>query len=89
MYKCPCCGKKAVTVLRKIFLSPGMPAACLSCGKSVGITYRNWIKAALPGAMVMIIAMFFKSDLLIYGLSALGFALMICLQLRLVPLVKG
>ena len=64
-----------------------MPATCLSCGKSVAITYRNWFKAALPGAVVMIIAMFFKSDLLVYGLSAVGFALMIWLQLQMVPLV--
>jgi hypothetical protein len=65
-----------------------MPATCISCGKSVGITYRHWIKAALPGAIVMIIAMFLKSDLLMYGLSTVGFALMIWLHLRMVPLVK-
>ena len=79
---------KAVTVLRKIFLGPGMPATCLPCGKPVGITYRHWIKAALPGAVVMIIAMFFKSNLLVYGLSSVGFVLMIWLHLRMVPLVK-
>jgi hypothetical protein len=54
----------------------------------VGVTYRHWIKAALPGAIVMIIAMFLKSDLLMYGLSTVGFALMIWLHLRMVPLVK-
>ena len=78
-----------MTVIRKIFLSPGMPARCMSCGKSVAVTYRHWIKAALPGVMVMIIALFFKSNLLMYGLSIVGFALMIWLQLRTVPLVKG
>ena len=87
MYKCPHCEKKAVTVLRKIFLSPGMAAACLSCGKPVGVTYRHWLKSALPGAVVMIIAMFFKSNLLMYGLSTVGFALMIWLHLQMVPLV--
>jgi hypothetical protein len=65
-----------------------MPATCISCGKSVGVTYRQWIKAALPGAIVMIIAMFLKSDMLMYGLSTVGFALMIWLHLRMVPLVK-
>ena len=70
-----------------MFLSPGMPATCLSCGKSVAITYRHWGKAALPGAIVMIIAMFFKSNLLMYGLSTVGFGLMIWLQLQMVPLV--
>jgi hypothetical protein len=64
-----------------------MPATCLSCGKSVAITYRHWLKAAVPGVIVMIIAMFFESSLLMYGLSTVGFALMIWLHLQLVPLV--
>jgi hypothetical protein len=85
--KCPHCEKKAVTVLRKIFLSPGMPATCLACGKPVGVTYRHWLKAAWPGATVMIIAMFLESNLLMYGLSTVGFALMIWLHLQMVPLV--
>jgi hypothetical protein len=70
-----------------MFLSPGMPVTCLSCGKSVAITYRHWGKAALPGAIVMIIAMFFESNLLMYGLSTVGFGLMIWLHLERVPLV--
>ena len=77
-----------MSVIRKMLLSPGLPATCMSCGESVVVTYRHWIKAALPGVMVMIIALFFESNLLMYGLSAVGFALMIWLQLRLVPLVK-
>ena len=64
-----------------------MPVTCLSCGKSVAITYGHWGKAALPGAIVMIIAMFFESNLLMYGLSTVGFGLMIWLQLERVPLV--
>ena len=64
-----------------------MAAACLSCRQPVGVTYRHWLKSALPGAVVMIIAMFFKSNLLMYGLSTVGFALMIWLHLQMVPLV--
>jgi hypothetical protein len=64
-----------------------MPATCLACGKPVGVTYRHWLKAAWPGATVMIIAMFLESNLLMYGLSTVGFALMIWLHLQMVPLV--
>ena len=87
MYQCPHCHKKAVTVLRKIFLSPGMPAACRSCGRSVSVTYRHWLKAAWPGAAIMVLAMFLKSNLLMYTVSTAGFVLMTWMHLRMVPLV--
>jgi hypothetical protein len=64
-----------------------MPATCKSCGKSIGISYRDWIKAALPGTVVMIAAFFLDSKLLMYGLSSIGFALMILLHLQMVPLI--
>jgi hypothetical protein len=89
MYICPHCEKQGITILRKALLSPGMPAICKSCGKPISVTYRSWIKAALPGAAVMIGAVFLDSDLLMYGLSVIGFALMIWLHLLTVPLVKG
>ena len=88
MYKCPHCEKPGITALRKAVLSPGMPATCKSCGKPVGVTYRSWILAALPGAAVMIGAMFLESKILMYGLSFVGFALMIWIHLLTVPLVK-
>ena len=88
MYKCPYCKKPGITVLRKALLSPGMPAICKSCGKPIVVTYRSWIKGALPGSAVMISAMFFESNLFTYGLSIVGFALMIWLHLLWVPLDK-
>ena len=88
MYKCPHCEKPGITALRKAFLSPGMPATCKSCGKPIGITYRSWIKAALPGAVVMIGAIFLKPAILMYALSLVGFALMMWFHLLFVPLIK-
>ena len=89
MYQCPHCGQPAISVLRKTFLGPGVPVACQSCQKNVTVTYPAWLKAAAPGAMVMIAALFFDSDLLVYGLSMAGLALMIGLHLLWVPLVKA
>ena len=88
MYQCPHCGKPAVTLLRKAFLGPGAPVPCQFCEKTVKVTFPDWLKAALPGAVVMIAALFFESDLLIYGLSLIGLALMIGLHLMWVPLNK-
>ncbi len=89
MYQCPYCGQPAISVLRKTFLGPGVPVACQACQKSVAVTYSAWLKAAVPGAIVMIAALFFDSDLLVYGLSMVGLALMIGLHLLWVPLVKA
>ena len=88
MYQCPHCGKPAITFLRKVFLGPGAPVACQVCQKPVTIAFPDWLKSALPGAAVMIAALFFDSDLAVYGLSLIGLALMIGLHLLRVPLVK-
>jgi hypothetical protein len=88
MYQCPHCGQPAISALRKTVLGPGVPVACQSCGKAIKITYPAWVKAAVPGALVMVAALFFESNLLVYGLSIAGLVLMIALHLLWVPLVK-
>lgn len=88
MYQCPHCGKPAITSLRKVFLGPGAPVACQACRKTVTIAFSDWLKATLPGAAVMVAALFFDSDLAVYGLSLIGLALMIGLHVQWVPLVK-
>ena len=88
MFRCPHCEKPGVSVLRKALLSPGMPTTCKSCGKQIGITYGSWIKAAIPGACVMIGAAFLESETWMYGISTVGFALMIMTHLLFVPLMN-
>ena len=88
MYQCPYCGKPAISALRKTVLGPGVPVACQACGKTIKITYPAWMKATLPGVLVMVAALFFESDLFVYGLSTVGLVLMIALHLLWVPLVK-
>jgi hypothetical protein len=88
MYQCPHCGKPAITFLRKVFLGPGAPVPCQACEKTVKVSFPDWLKAALPGAALMVAALFFDSDLTVYGLSLIGLALMIGLHVLRVPLVK-
>lgn len=88
MYECPHCGKPAISFLRKAILGPGAPVPCQACGKTIKVTFADWLKAALPGAAVMIAALFFDSNLAVYGLSLIGLALMIGLHVLWVPLVK-
>lgn len=88
MFNCPHCGKPAITVFRKTILGPGVPVTCQSCGNYFKITYPAWLKAAIPGAAVMVGALFFDSKTLMYGVSLVGLVLMIALHLMWVPLVK-
>ena len=88
MYQCPHCGKPAITFLRKVFLGPGAPVPCQTCEKTIKVSFPDWLKAALPGAAFMVAALFFDSDLAVYGLSLIGLALMIGLHVLRVPLVK-
>ena len=88
MYQCPHCGKPAISFLRKAFMGPGAPVPCQACEKAVKINFPDWLKAALPGVLVMVAALFFESDLLVYGVSTAGLALMIALHLLWAPLVK-
>jgi hypothetical protein len=75
-------------ILRKVILGPGAPVPCQACEKTVKVSFPDWLKAALPGAAVMVAALFFDSDLAVYGLSLIGLALMIGLHVLRVPLVK-
>lgn len=88
MYQCPHCRQAAISALRKTVLGPGVPVACQACGKTIKITYPAWMKATLPGVLVMVAALFFESNLFVYGLCTVGLALMIALHLLWVPLVK-
>jgi hypothetical protein len=37
MYRCPHCGQKGISWLRKLVIGPGAPGTCKVCGKRVGV----------------------------------------------------
>ena len=37
MLTCPHCQQPGITVLRKLFLGPAVPATCKACGGTVGV----------------------------------------------------
>ncbi len=88
MLNCPHCGKKGVSPLRKIFLSPGMPAKCTSCGELITVHYPPVLKAIVPGAALMIAAEFVDHEVLGWVLSISGLVVWLSLHLIYVPLVK-
>ncbi len=36
---CPSCSGKGMSLLRRLYLSPGVPGTCQTCGKKLGISY--------------------------------------------------
>jgi hypothetical protein len=88
MLNCPHCGNHGVSIFRKIFLSPGLPAKCSSCGEAIAVTYPPILKAIAPGATLMLAAEFVESETLAWALSIGGIALWLLLHVIFVPLVK-
>lgn len=88
MLNCPHCGEKGVSPLRKILLSPGLPAKCKSCGEFIAVTYPPVLKAIVPGGLLMIAAEFVDHEILAWTLSLGGIALWLAMHLMFVPLVK-
>lgn len=89
MYTCPHCRQPGINTLYKAMLGPGSQIKCKSCEQPVMVRFQPWLKAALPGGVVMVAAYFIESTALMYGISAVGFAMMIGMHLAWVPLEKA
>ena len=86
MFRCPHCNKPEISPLRKLILSPGLVANCVSCSGSSGIRYPYWIIAMLPGLILMIAALFVGSETTEWSLNIVGLFLMITLPFFFTPL---
>ena len=89
MYTCPHCQQPGISAVKKALLGPGSEIKCAACSQPVAVRFKPWMKAAIPGALVMVAAIFIKSEPLMYGISAVGLAMMIGMHLALVPLDKN
>jgi len=89
MYTCPHCQQPGISAVKKAFLGPGSEIKCAACGQPVAVRFKPWMKAAIPGALIMVAAIFIKSEPLMYGVSAVGLAMMIGMHLAIVPLDKS
>jgi len=89
MYTCPHCQQPGISAVKKALLGPGSEIKCAACGQPVAVRFKPWMKAAIPGALIMVAAIFIKSEPLMYGVSAVGLAMMIGMHLAIVPLDKS
>lgn len=88
MFLCPHCEKRGIPPLRKVILSPGFSATCISCGGLSGLRYPSWLIAMLPGTALMIAALFADSETAEWSLNIAGLVLMIVIPFGFTPLHK-
>ena len=84
---CPHCGKRAITVARKMILGPSVPASCRECRKKVGVPYSSLL-AAVPFLVAFLLAPVVQPFALKAALWLAGFTAMTVLHLRWVPLER-
>ena len=88
MINCPHCEKPGISPVRKAILSPGLLATCNTCGGTSTTRYPSWLKAMIPGSILMTISMFMESATIEWTLSIIGFVLMIIIPYYYSPLHK-
>ena len=88
MINCPHCEKPGISPVRKAILSPGLLATCNSCGGTSSTRYPSWLKAMIPGSILMIGSMFVESSSVEWSLNIVGLILMIIIPMLYAPLHK-
>jgi hypothetical protein len=48
MHACPHCNQPGISVLRRAFLGPAIPATCVACGRDVGVPWGKSLIALSP-----------------------------------------
>ena len=88
MYLCPHCNKPGISVLRRAYLGPGVPATCTACGAKVGVPWSKSAIALLPFLLAILVAPSMPSLALSVLVWLLGAVAMIVLFFTIVPLIK-
>ncbi len=88
MYPCPHCNQPGLSVLRRAFLGPAIPATCTSCGQKIGVPWTRSLIAVVPFVLGMLGADL-ATSVAVSALSVLvGGAVMFALFFMFVPLEK-
>jgi hypothetical protein len=56
MYACPHCGKPGISVFRRAYLGPTIPATCVTCGRKIGVPWSKSMIALLPLLVAVFLA---------------------------------
>jgi endogenous inhibitor of DNA gyrase (YacG/DUF329 family) len=82
---CPHCGKPGISILRKMFLGPAVPAKCKVCGKKVGVPYTSML-AIIPFNAAILASAVVEPFAFKAALWVGGFVVMTFIHMRWIPL---
>ena len=85
---CPHCGEPAVSVIRKTFMGPVLPAWCKACGREVKIPYIKGYLALIPGLAAITVAFLVEPDALKAAVFVGGWIVTAIIHVLWVPLVR-
>jgi uncharacterized protein (DUF983 family) len=88
MYACPHCGKPGISLFRRAFLGPAIPATCVTCGRKIGVPLGKSMMALLPFILAIIIAPFTRNAAISASIWIAGIIVMFVLSFMFVPLIK-
>jgi len=87
MYICPHCNQPGISVLRKLYLGPAIPATCKNCGKKVGVPWSAMFVTVAGIIAYFSILLFVDSILLIVAVLVVVFFIMSFIHLKWIPLI--
>jgi hypothetical protein len=88
MYACPHCGKPGISVFRRAYLGPAIPATCVTCGRKIGVPWSKSTIALLPLLVAVILAPFASNPVQSVAIWVAGIIAMSVGYFTFVPLIK-
>jgi hypothetical protein len=85
---CPHCGQQGISIGRKLFLGPAIPATCAACGNKIGVPYGRSFAAVSPFFVWVIGRSYINMDWVAFISFVVAFAISCVLHIKWVPLIK-
>ncbi|MFT5599446.1 MAG: hypothetical protein ACI9YO_000146 [Gammaproteobacteria bacterium] len=85
-FKCPHCGEKGISLWTKMWLGPGVLAACTGCEKKVSVPNKAMF-AIIPMLLAILIAQESDAVLVEVGFFILGLLVSLAFHIKMTPLV--
>ena len=88
LLSCPRCGYRGLSIVRKLFLGPALPARCKVCRRKVGVPYLKFLAAGIPLLAALLVFPVIQLRWAEALLGVLGFAATSLVVVYWVPLEK-